>query len=99
MTKLPDAEALVSKLITTLRPVVNPRTAMVGIVTGGAWLAERLHAALGKGVLAHAAGSCHATIGHTSVVCGVRAEMCDTLGGTYRPRVEIQFPWVAATSV
>jgi pyrimidine operon attenuation protein / uracil phosphoribosyltransferase len=47
MTTLPDAEALVSRLITTLRPVVNARTAMVGIVTGGAWLAERLHAALG----------------------------------------------------
>ena len=47
MTKLPDAELLVTELIAKLRPVVTARTAMVGIVTGGAWLAERLHAALG----------------------------------------------------
>ena len=47
MTKLPDAELLVTELIAKLRPVVRARTARVGIVTGGAWLAERLHAALG----------------------------------------------------
>ncbi len=47
MTSLPDAEQLVAKLIDTLRAVITPETAIVGIVTGGAWLAERLHSALG----------------------------------------------------
>lgn len=45
--KLPDAESLCSTLVAAMREVVNSDTAMVGIVTGGAWLAERLHAALG----------------------------------------------------
>jgi len=47
MSALPDAEALVGRLIERLRPLVDAGTGMVGIVTGGAWLAERLHAALG----------------------------------------------------
>ncbi|HYK13300.1 MAG TPA: bifunctional pyr operon transcriptional regulator/uracil phosphoribosyltransferase PyrR [Burkholderiales bacterium] len=29
-----------------MRPQVTPETGLIGIVTGGAWLAERLHAAL-----------------------------------------------------
>ncbi|HEX3172379.1 MAG TPA: bifunctional pyr operon transcriptional regulator/uracil phosphoribosyltransferase PyrR [Burkholderiales bacterium] len=29
-----------------MRPQVTPDTGLIGIVTGGAWLAERLHAAL-----------------------------------------------------
>jgi pyrimidine operon attenuation protein / uracil phosphoribosyltransferase len=45
--KLPDAEALCEGLVRALKPAVGPRTAMIGIHTGGAWLAERLHAALG----------------------------------------------------
>jgi pyrimidine operon attenuation protein/uracil phosphoribosyltransferase len=44
--KLPDAEALLAKLTTELRKVVNDETALVGIHTGGLWLAERLHSAL-----------------------------------------------------
>ena len=44
---LPDAERLVQELVEKLRPHVTATTGMVGIVTGGAWLAERLHAALG----------------------------------------------------
>lgn len=47
MTALPDAEKLVKELIDRLRPHVTAETGMVGIVTGGAWLAERLHASLG----------------------------------------------------
>ena len=44
---LPDAEALLTALVAQLRPQVNPRMALVGIHTGGVWLAERLHQALG----------------------------------------------------
>jgi pyrimidine operon attenuation protein / uracil phosphoribosyltransferase len=44
---LPDAEKLIVELIATLRPRVRADTAMVGIHTGGAWLAERLHRSLG----------------------------------------------------
>ena len=43
---LPDAEALCAKLVTQLKPHVKPSTAMIGLYTGGAWLAERLHAQL-----------------------------------------------------
>jgi pyrimidine operon attenuation protein/uracil phosphoribosyltransferase len=44
--KLPYAEALCEDLARALKPSVGARTAMIGIHTGGAWLAERLHAAL-----------------------------------------------------
>ena len=43
---LPDAEQLLTALIAQMRPHVAPTTGLIGIVTGGAWLAERLHAAL-----------------------------------------------------
>jgi len=43
---LPDAENLCDILIGQIRPHVTPATALVGIYTGGVWLAERLHAAL-----------------------------------------------------
>ena len=43
---LPDAEALCAKLVTQIKPHVKPSTAMIGLYTGGAWLAERLHAQL-----------------------------------------------------
>jgi len=43
---LPDAEQLLTVLISQMRPQVTPDTGLIGIVTGGAWLAERLHAAL-----------------------------------------------------
>ena len=44
---LPDAETLCADLVRQLRPHVTPETGMVGIHTGGAWLAERLHQELG----------------------------------------------------
>jgi pyrimidine operon attenuation protein/uracil phosphoribosyltransferase len=46
MAALPDAEKLCEQLARELKPLVKPATAMVGIHTGGAWVAERLHAAL-----------------------------------------------------
>jgi pyrimidine operon attenuation protein/uracil phosphoribosyltransferase len=44
---LPDAEQLLETLIRQMRPAVGPDTGLIGIHTGGAWIAERLHAALG----------------------------------------------------
>jgi pyrimidine operon attenuation protein/uracil phosphoribosyltransferase len=46
LTKLPDAEKLCEQLAAQLRPSIGPKTAMIGLYTGGAWLAERLHALL-----------------------------------------------------
>jgi pyrimidine operon attenuation protein/uracil phosphoribosyltransferase len=43
LTKLPEAEKLCAQLIAELKPHIGPKTAMVGLYTGGAWLAERLH--------------------------------------------------------
>lgn len=40
---LPNAEKLVAALTAQMRPHVAADTALIGIVTGGAWLAERLH--------------------------------------------------------
>ncbi len=45
--QLPDAEELLRSLVEQMRPHVGEATALVGIHTGGAWLAERLHSALG----------------------------------------------------
>lgn len=42
-----DAESLCEQLIAQMRPQVSPATALLGIHTGGAWLARRLHKALG----------------------------------------------------
>ena len=47
MNKLPDAETLLPALAAQLKPLVKPATAMIGLHTGGAWLAERLHGMLG----------------------------------------------------
>jgi len=44
---LPDAEALCAELVRKLRANVTASTGIVGIRTGGAWLAERLHRDLG----------------------------------------------------
>ena len=44
---LPDAEALCAKLAAELKPLVKPTTAMIGLYTGGAWLAEKLYPQLG----------------------------------------------------
>jgi pyrimidine operon attenuation protein / uracil phosphoribosyltransferase len=40
---LPDAEDLLQALIAKMRPDVGPETGLIGIHTGGVWLAERLH--------------------------------------------------------
>jgi pyrimidine operon attenuation protein / uracil phosphoribosyltransferase len=42
-----DAESLYGDLLAQLRGVIAPPTALVGIWSGGAWLAERLHRDLG----------------------------------------------------
>jgi pyrimidine operon attenuation protein/uracil phosphoribosyltransferase len=44
---LPDAEKLCAQLAAELKPRIGPNSAMVGLYTGGAWLAERLHPMLG----------------------------------------------------
>jgi pyrimidine operon attenuation protein/uracil phosphoribosyltransferase len=45
---LPDAEVLCTALADAMRGHVDPAaTVLVGIHTGGVWVAERLHAALG----------------------------------------------------
>jgi pyrimidine operon attenuation protein/uracil phosphoribosyltransferase len=44
---LPDAEKLIEQLARELKPRIGPKSAMVGLYTGGAWLAERLHPMLG----------------------------------------------------
>lgn len=46
---MPDAEDLLERLIERMRPAVTADTALIGIHTGGVWLAQRLHAALALG--------------------------------------------------
>jgi pyrimidine operon attenuation protein/uracil phosphoribosyltransferase len=46
VTQLPDVEKLCTQLAAELTPRIGPKTAMIGIHTGGAWLAERLHSLL-----------------------------------------------------
>ncbi len=43
-----DAEALYADLLRSVRPLVDADTVVVGIWSGGAWLAERLHRDLGR---------------------------------------------------
>jgi pyrimidine operon attenuation protein/uracil phosphoribosyltransferase len=43
-----DAEALYADLLRAVRPLVTSDTALVGIWSGGAWLAERLQRDLGR---------------------------------------------------
>ena len=45
-TPLPDAEDLLDRLAERMRASVTPDTALIGIHTGGVWLAQRLHKAL-----------------------------------------------------
>lgn len=47
MHALPDAEKLCEQLAAELRPRIGPKSAMIGLYTGGAWLAGRLHPLLG----------------------------------------------------
>lgn len=44
---LPDAEAQCAELARQIQPHLNANTQLVGIHSGGAWLARRLHALLG----------------------------------------------------
>ena len=46
-SSLPDPESLVQALAAQMRGKLAPDAALVGIYSGGPWLAERLHAALG----------------------------------------------------
>jgi pyrimidine operon attenuation protein/uracil phosphoribosyltransferase len=46
-TRLPDAELLTTQLARMLRPMLTANSALVGIITGGAWVADKLGAALG----------------------------------------------------
>jgi pyrimidine operon attenuation protein / uracil phosphoribosyltransferase len=43
MKTLPEAEKLCAQLAKELRPKIGAKTTMIGIYTGGVWLAERLH--------------------------------------------------------
>ncbi len=47
LERLPDAELLCRDLAQAMRPHITPDTALVGIHTGGVWLARRLHTDLG----------------------------------------------------
>jgi len=46
VSALPDAEKLCDELVGQLKPRIGATSAMIGVYTGGAWLAERLHARL-----------------------------------------------------
>jgi pyrimidine operon attenuation protein / uracil phosphoribosyltransferase len=41
--QLPEAEQLFSDLVSKIRPDINENVALVGVRTGGVWLAQRLH--------------------------------------------------------
>jgi len=43
---LPDAHSLIARLADAIAPTLAPDTLVVGIHTGGVWVAERLHAML-----------------------------------------------------
>ena len=47
MPSLPDAEQQCALLAEQLRPQVGPETALIGIHSGGVWIAERLRTLLG----------------------------------------------------
>ncbi len=44
---LPEVKQLLNTLAEQIRPQLTPDTALVGIHTGGVWVAERLHTLLG----------------------------------------------------
>ena len=45
--QIPDAEQLCGNLLEQLRPAVSAATVIIGVHTGGAWIAAKLHQALG----------------------------------------------------
>ena len=44
--QLPDAEKLLADLVKQIQPDINENIVLVGVRTGGVWLAQRLHQAL-----------------------------------------------------
>jgi len=48
--QLPDAGQLLNSLAEQIRPLIAENTALVGIHSGGAWLAERLQPLLGEDI-------------------------------------------------
>ena len=48
--QLPDAEKLAKAMAQQLEPCLGANSALVGMHTGGAWLAERIHVLLGRKV-------------------------------------------------
>jgi pyrimidine operon attenuation protein / uracil phosphoribosyltransferase len=46
MQNIPPATELIQRLVTLLQPAITPNSVLVGIHTGGVWVAESLHAAL-----------------------------------------------------
>lgn len=48
--QLPDAEQLVSQLAQQLKPLITPNSALVGIHSGGVWVAQKLQRELGPGI-------------------------------------------------
>ncbi len=48
--QLPDAEKLAQTMAQELTPYLSANSALVGMHTGGVWLAERIHALLGKDI-------------------------------------------------
>ena len=75
-----DAEALYGELQRGVRPLLTPETRLVGIVSGGQWLAERLQADLGlPGAAGALSSAMHrddyakrglAASGHCLLMCG-----------------------------
>ncbi len=53
-----DAEALYLDLLSGIRPWIRPDTALVGVWSGGAWLAERLQRDLPQQAAATPSSSC-----------------------------------------
>jgi pyrimidine operon attenuation protein/uracil phosphoribosyltransferase len=51
LTDLPDAEAQCAELAELIRPHLAPNTALVGIHSGGVWIARRLRELLGAALL------------------------------------------------
>lgn len=47
---LPDAEQLIKQMADQIRPKLKANSALVGIHTGGAWVAEKLHTLLGADI-------------------------------------------------
>jgi pyrimidine operon attenuation protein/uracil phosphoribosyltransferase len=47
VSALPDAEQVCVQLADSIRPQITSNTVMIGLYTGGVWLAQRLHQLLG----------------------------------------------------